>query len=203
MDNGLLPQDILDENEMEWWDDIDDIAHHCINESVTNCKPKISNVILKNTQDVLEVQTTISSHCDIEPFNIYDDHGIGYVHNEDREESPLQSKINDSHGEILFREDHENDTVSEPVIQASMPTQQLLNKTWHPNLNTIKEETVYDILIANGQRAIVMTAHVSNKRYQGRERRNEKLHEQYKDKFSKAISNNGIHISSNNSYSSK
>ena len=182
----------IDINEMEWWDEVKHELSTCMNDSNdVSCKPIAASVILDNTPQHPYVQQTIASSVDSHPITLCDNDGFELIPSEMPTDVP--SNNIDTNGEILVDDVTQEASEIDPVIKALLPSQQLLNSSWNPNLNTILEETVYDLRIANDKVPIVMTSHVSTKRHRGRHQRSHKLHQQHNNKNSEAISKNGIY----------
>ena len=107
--------------------------------------------------------------------------------------SPHNNHV-DLYGEVMNSAPNVNSLPDDdPILHSLQQAQDVLNQSWSPSLNSVQEETHYDIKIANNQPVVKHTSHVSTKRMRGRIHQQHKLNQQYESKISSAISNNGIY----------
>ena len=108
--------------------------------------------------------------------------------------NPLNEIDVDQIGEIVDSTIETNSLVDDdPVFQSLTESQAILNQAWSPSLNTVTDETEFDIRIALNQPIIKQTNHVATKRYRGQQYKDLKLRKRYEDKIGAAIAKNGIH----------
>ena len=146
-------------NEMEWWNDIEPEINQCMNDRRHSCKPNVASVLLDNTSKIHQMQYSMQSNIDSHPINLLDTEKV-ILPNQPIEPPPPPSKEIDSYGEILLDDTIDIAPCEDPVIQSLKASQELLNQAWSPNLNTISEESIYDIRIAN-KNLLSCTPHMS------------------------------------------
>ena len=142
------------------------------------------------------MNTNLQSPIDNHPVIVTDTAGydIQYPTSQDKHQQPITDIDVDQIGSIMNDNDPNDDNIDDdPVVHSLQEAQEVMNKTWHPSLNTVYEETTIDLRIENGSPIVKSTSHVSTKRLRGRKYRDNKMRNRYEDNISKAIKQNGIH----------
>ena len=124
-----------------------------------------------------EFMNNIESNIDAHPFTVTDTNNY-ILPSEDSFLPTVCQQENwnvDQCGEVMNDDIEEPSQENDPILQNLIQSQQLMNKTWSPALNSIREENIYDIKIAENQPIVAQTQHVSNKRHRGRKAKDTKL----------------------------
>jgi dUTP pyrophosphatase len=173
--------------------DTTDISHNN-NDKYNSCKPTIATLCFDNELQSTQVQDDIHINTDNLPIdctfggpNTIDFRDLDIVHGKDDDNQELFGEL------ITGNEMEQQDIVNDPVINMLRNTQATVHEHWKPNLNTIVEETIYDIKQNNGCYEL-QDIHISS----GKKRRSRlaKVHNQrqeYEAKITSAISNNGLY----------
>ena len=164
-----------------------------MNDSTASVKPKVANVVLDNVTQTQQLIHSMSSSVDKFPISIIDDEK--YPIDDEKGEKNIQEALDiDIAGELIAPENFISTLADDdPVIQSVQTAQDVLNETWIPSLNSVKEEKEVDIKIELNQPIVKTTLHVSEKRLRGRLSRDRKWRRQYEDKLSSAVTKNGIY----------
>ena len=145
-----------------------------MNDSTASVKPKVANVVLDNVTQTQQLIHSMSSSVDKFPISIIDDEK--YPIDDEKGEKNIQEALDiDIAGELIAPENFISTLADDdPVIQSVQTAQDVLNETWIPSLNSVKEEKEVDIKIELNQPIVKTTLHVSEKRLRGRLSRDRK-----------------------------
>jgi hypothetical protein len=135
-------------DEINWTQEIiDNISH---NDEVT-CKPTIAKVIFDQTQPASKLAAHIKNCTDNIPISFCDTHDtvldlrhLDNLYGKSDEDTSM-------FGELLTGEEMDmQNIINDPILNILKKTQSYTPTRWQPNLNTVIEETVYDLDIVNG-----------------------------------------------------
>ena len=175
----------------------EELKNHMNDGIKAEIKPKIASLILDTPTQHQHLNKCTYSGIDKHPIEIIDSDKFIYGINNKNLMIPnsLDETDVDQIGAIIDDGNLHLDCIADddPVIAPLRDSQAILNQAWAPSLNTVLEETSFDLKIAMNQPIIKQTDHVSAKRLRGRTYKDLKLRSRYEDKINSAIVKNAIH----------
>jgi hypothetical protein len=179
---------------MDVCNSIIDKASDNSNDKYIPCKPTIAKLYFDDELQSALVQHDINSSKDNIPIQCtYDIEST--MDFRELDEVYGNSELNsDMHGEIVTGEEMEQqDFVNDPIINMVQTTQTNATTSWHPNLNTIVEEMVYDLQQHYGK-CEIMDMHISSgKKKRSRQHKLQSQRQEYESKIANAIPKNGLY----------
>jgi hypothetical protein len=163
---GQLENDLTD-----WADNVCNVIHN--NTTDVNCKPIVAT--LESSELYQHPSITDTFHSSID--NI-----------------PVHSNQPSTYSNLLVAEEMDSyDHIYDPVIHAFQNSTTASSQQWSPNLNTIIEETVYDISLVNDNLTLKPTTISSGKKRRSRLEHLQSIKNQHDNRICQAISSNGIY----------
>jgi hypothetical protein len=159
---------------IDWANDICNAISTAPSDQMQNhCKPTIAKLAFDDDSEATSIPNAIHSTTDHIPI-----HYAQETHAED----------------LLVADDmHNYDYVYDPIIHAFQNSNTALRDQWQPNLNTIVEETIYDISVINDNVALKPTNISNGKKRRSRSDYIKRMEKQHQNRIQQAISRNGIY----------
>ena len=168
-------------NDDEIW--VNDVIDEIINGNDDKPSPLVATLL---SDDYITTQTILqhmNNEIDAPKLQIA-------AMNQDAVSGNYEHDLSDGSNEMEEAQIHNPFDTDTPVMNAMM--NELDNSGWKPTLNTIIEETVFDVSCDDNQPCIKPIIH-TNKRDRGRTRRHNQYTNNYYNKINSAISNNGLY----------
>ena len=192
------PDSTITETEQQEW--TRDICTHILeNKESTNnndktsqpCKPTSAKLVFENGNHCQDVETEIKNSIDNIPVICHTEDDTNFdlrcMDNINATSQPINEEL---FGNLLTgNEMQDEDYLNDPILNMMKNTQSFTPDKWRPNLNTVVEETVYDIHAVDNDVQLNTSLSTSSKR-----RRSSQRHrDQHVAKISNAIARNGIY----------